>query len=203
MIKNIILDCGGVVFEVFYEKSYQAFKELSTKPEIFEDISTLKFKHIASEYEIGKQTTPEFLQDIRQKLYLTNATNEQIINAWNAMLGKFIPASINFLKQVEDKYKTALFSNTNELHYLEFSQDCQVLLSKLDYVHLSNEIGDKKPNLSSYQKVLELCNFKAEETLFVDDSLENIEAAKQVGIQTIHYVGDWNFDKILEYLENN
>jgi len=200
MIKNILLDCGGVVYEIDYEKSYNAFRELSSKPEIFKDISIQKFKHIANEYEIGKQSTTDFIKDIREKLYLTNATNEQIINAWNAMLGKFIPKSIDFINKIGNNYQTALFSNTNELHYLEFAGACQKLMTRLDYVHFSYDIGDKKPNLSSFQKVLELCNFKAEETLFVDDSLENIQAAKQFGMLTIYYDKNWNFDKLLDYL---
>jgi putative hydrolase of the HAD superfamily len=43
-----------------------------------------------------------------------------------------------------------------------------------------------KPNLDIYHEILGKFNLVPEETLFIDDSLPNIEAAKSLGIQVIH-----------------
>lgn len=201
MIKNLIFDCGGVLFTVDYEKSFWEFKKLSQNPNIFDEISVFGFKHIASNYETGKQTTSEFFVDIRNKLYL-NATDEQIISAWNAMLIGFINQSVNVVAQLKTRYNVALFSNTNELHYQSFSPICSDLLKIFDKTYFSHIIGYKKPDLQSFNFVLNDSGYLPSETLFIDDSIENIEAAINLGIKTIHFTSDWNLDKLADYLMN-
>ena len=44
----------------------------------------------------------------------------------------------------------------------------------------------RKPHKSTVEWVLNDANILAEETLFIDDSVENIEAARELGFQTIH-----------------
>lgn len=199
MIKNLIFDCGGVVFDVDYERSYSEFKKLSRKPEVFDQLSVFGFKHIASDYETGKQTSQDFLIDIRNKLEL-QASDEQIVNAWNAMLIGYLPDSVDVISELKNRYSVALFSNTNEIHYLEFSPICKELLETFDKTYFSHQIGFKKPNLDSFKFVLDDAGYLAEETIFIDDSAENIEAARKLGIETIHYTKEWNFDKLLNYL---
>lgn len=200
MIKNLIFDCGGVVFNVDYERSYNEFRKLTTNPTFFDTISIFNFKHIASEFETGRQTTEQFLLDIRQKLNL-NATDKQIIEAWNAMLLDFIPLSIEIIKKLKSKFKIALFSNTNQIHYDYFHHICEPLLNEFDFVYFSHKIGYKKPDPDSYRYVLTTSKFYPEETLFIDDSIENIQAAFELGINTLHYTKEWNLHNLYDYLD--
>lgn len=200
MIKNLIFDCGGVVFEVDYEKSYLEFKKLSNNPDLFDHLSVFGFKHIASDYETGKQSSEEFLIDIRKKLDL-NASDQEIIEAWNAMLVGYLEESIDVITNLKERFNVALFSNTNEIHYVEFSPICKDLLKIFDKTYFSHQIGFKKPNLDSFKYVLEDSGFIPEETIFIDDSAENINAAKKLGIQIIHYTKDWDFAKLNDYLK--
>lgn len=199
MIKNLIFDCGGVVFEVDYERSFNEFKKLSKNTEKFEQLSVFGFKHIASDYEMGKQSTEDFLSYIKAKLDL-QATNQQIIDAWNAMLIGFLPESVDFIKKLKNTFKIALFSNTNEIHYNTFSPICKELLALFDLTYFSHHIGFKKPNIDSFQYVLKDSGYLANETLFIDDSAENIESAKLLGIHSVHYTKDWNFERLSDYL---
>ncbi len=199
MIKNLIFDCGGVVFDVDYERSFFEFKKLSRNPKLFDQLSVFGFKHIASDYETGKQSSQDFLVDIRKKLDL-DATDEQIIDAWNSMLVGYLDQSVVVINQLKSQFKVALFSNTNEIHYNTFSPICDKLLKLFDNTYFSHQIGMKKPNLESFEFVLMDANYLPNETIFIDDSAENIEAAKKLGIGTIHYTQDWNFDKLIDYL---
>lgn len=200
MIKNLIFDCGGVVFEVDYERSYNEFKKLSRNPLIFDQLSVFGFKHIASDYETGKQTSQDFLVDIRNKLDL-QASDEQIIEAWNAMLIGYLDDSKEVIDKLKNKFNVALFSNTNEIHYVTFSPICKELLESFDKTYFSHHIGLKKPNLDSFKFVLDDSGYLPNETIFIDDSAENIEAANKLGISTIHYTKDWNFDRLMDYLD--
>lgn len=201
MIKNLIFDCGGVVFDVDYERSYLEFKKLSRNPYKFEQLSVFGFKHIASDYEMGKQTSDEFLMDIRKKLEL-DASDQEIIFAWNAMLIGFVEDSVEVVTKLKRRFNVALFSNTNEIHYISFSPICKELLSLFDETYFSHHIGLKKPILDSFQYVLNHSGYIPEETIFIDDSAENIEAATKLGIHTIHYTKEWNFSKLIDYLMN-
>lgn len=201
MIKNLIFDCGGVIFNVDYALSLEAFKTLSTNVSSFGNISINQFKHIASDFEIGKQTIDEFYIDIRNRYFL-NATNEQIKKAWNAMLLGFIPESTEIIQKLKAQFTVSLFTNTNELHYLEFEPECKKLLKIFDHCFYSHKIGLKKPNIESFRYILNFTGFKPEETLFIDDSEENVIASSKLGIVPFHFTNDWNLQKLYNYLIN-
>ncbi|GBL35160.1 D-ribitol-5-phosphate phosphatase [Filimonas sp.] len=55
-----------------------------------------------------------------------------------------------------------------------------------DRIYLSHRVGLRKPNPAIFELVLRENQLKADETLFIDDSPQHIEAAKKLGIQTIH-----------------
>jgi len=97
------------------------------------------------------------------------------------------------LHEIGKRYKVFLFSNTNKIHYDVFTEsfrqrtgeDFNNLLIKAYYSH---EIGLRKPYPESYLYILNEQKLKPGETLFVDDTLKNIEGAKQAGLQTVHLV---------------
>ena len=54
--------------------------------------------------------------------------------------------------------------------------------------YYSQELGLRKPFLESFQYILKEQGLDPAETLFIDDTLKNIEAAKKIGLQTFHLV---------------
>ena len=84
-----------------------------------------------------------------------------------------------------------LLSNTNALH-IEYVQKYMgrerfKRFHKLfDGFYLSHEIGMRKPEQVIFEFVLDRNQLKAEETLFIDDTLEHIKSASQMGIRTWH-----------------
>jgi len=52
--------------------------------------------------------------------------------------------------------------------------------------YYSHRIGHRKPNASAFEYVLQKHGLNAAETIFIDDSINNIEAAQQLGLQTVH-----------------
>ena len=53
-----------------------------------------------------------------------------------------------------------------------------------DKVYLSHQIGMRKPNKETFEWVLKDAGILAQETLFIEDSIQHIESAKKLGIQT-------------------
>ena len=70
-----------------------------------------------------------------------------------------------------------------------------------DQFYLSHEMGMRKPNQDIFEFVLGQNNLKPEETIFVDDTQENTDAASKLGIRTWHLkVGEEEVTQINRYL---
>ena len=83
-------------------------------------------------------------------------------------------------------------SNTNYVHIAAFKETLhqqigvKTLEEYFDQAFYSCEIGLRKPDPACYDWVLKNVEIEPAETLFIDDSLHNIEGAKKAGLQTIH-----------------
>ncbi len=141
--------------------------------------------------ETGKIDEAEFVKRIQEHANTPLQYNE-IIDAWNAIILNFPLRRLQILQQLQLHFNIFLLSNTNEIHEREFNKRLQQtcgypsLAVFFDKVYLSHRVGLRKPNPEIFKKVLNDNHLKAEETLFIDDSLQHIEAAHTLGIQTIH-----------------
>jgi glucose-1-phosphatase len=188
-IRNIIFDLGGIFINIDFGRTRKAFTELGVTG--FDELYT---QHHASDLfqllETGRISPAEFHQAFVQH---TNVplTYSQLVEAWNALLLDFPPERIEWLKQTGGHYRIFLFSNTNQIHHDAFQQsfrerfneDFDNLFLKAYYSH---EMGLRKPDVDSFQFILNEQRLRAEETLFVDDTPKNIEGAKKAGLSTFH-----------------
>jgi putative hydrolase of the HAD superfamily len=117
---------------------------------------------------------------------------EEIRTAWNAMLLSFREKSLHFLEQIRPKYKIYLLSNTNYIHLNSFKETfhqkrrTKTFEEYFDKAFYSCEIGFRKPDAACYDWVTKELKIDSAKTLFIDDSLHNIEGAKKAGWQTVH-----------------
>jgi len=181
MIKNIIFDFGDVFINLDKPAIYRAFStlgDIEITPEI-EEINTL--------YEIGKITTNDFLEKYQN--IFPNSTKQQRIDAWNSILIDFPEYRLEFLKNLaaKKKYKLILLSNTNELHINWIKENITfyaAFKSCFDSFYLSHEIHLRKPNSDIFKFVLNQDNIQPDQTIFIDDTKENTDAAAALGIHT-------------------
>lgn len=189
-IKAIIFDLGGVLLDIDYNRASEAFKKLGVSD--FDSMYSQAganplFQHL----ETGKIDQQHFCNTMLQYVQHTKS-NQDIINAWNAMLLDFRKDSLEELKRLRGKYKLYLLSNTNYIHLQAFNKIYEEtiggtpFIDLFDKVYWSHELGLRKPEADSYEAVLNDNNLKPEETLFIDDTLQNIEGAKKLGLHTIY-----------------
>ena len=189
-MRNIIFDLGGVLLNIDYQATASAFHQLGV-PDFNLWFSQYHANELFSGLETGIQEEENFVKQI-QSLLPTPASETAILDAWNAMLLDFRSSSIAFLPQLAQTHRLFLLSNTNEIHLQAFQKKYEATFegNKLDDLfeaaYYSHRIGFRKPNPESYQYVLHQHGLQPQETLFVDDSLPNIEAAQKLGINTIH-----------------
>lgn len=189
-IKNIIFDLGGVFLNIDFALTNKAFIDLGVLQ--FNEMFTQHFSNPLFELlETGKISEEEFYEAFRQESKM-HLTNEQIKFAWNALLLDFPPERIDWLEKIGKKYRIFLFSNTNQIHYDQFIADFTKQYPGKNFdaffqkAYYSQHLGLRKPYPESFQAILDEQGLLPEETLFIDDTIKNVEAAKELGLQTIH-----------------
>ena len=184
-VKNIIFDLGGVILNIDYHKTIEAFEKLGVQNfnEIF---SQFEQSNLTDRFEKGQLTEEEFHQNLVE-ISGIDFSFLQYREAWNTMLLDLPQSRIQLLKELSGKYRLFLFSNTNETHYKSFiskaEDDFDEIFEKTYYSH---QFGNRKPEPTSFQAILDEKHLIAEETLFVDDSIQHIESAQKLGIRTLH-----------------
>jgi putative hydrolase of the HAD superfamily len=188
-IKNIIFDLGGVLMHIDPEKTAKTFAILSNSDPV--DIMELHLtQSFFMDYEKGLIDDHAFRNHIRTFLK-TDISDTDIDEAWSAMLLDFPSKKIEMLKIASRNFRTFLLSNTNNIHSMKFEKVFKDTTGTnihgyFEKVYYSFEMNTRKPEKDIFLTVLEENNLIPEETLLIDDSLPNIEAAKNLGIQTSH-----------------
>jgi putative hydrolase of the HAD superfamily len=192
-IKNLLLDLGGVVLNVDYHKMVETFKSYNIS-DFDKHFTQAHQAEIIDRFEEGKCTIEEFRNGIRELVGIT-LTDKQIDDAWNSMILELPKERIELLGMLKLKYNMYMFSNTNELHIEMLKKKYQedfgfdIFTFLFTKAYFSNEIKMRKPHSESFQWLLDDAGIKAEETLFIEDTLQHIEGAKKVGLNTYWLTG--------------
>ena len=191
-VQNIVFDLGNVVIHIDPDLTIRKFKDLGVVN--FDDMyNIMRQTDVFDRLDTGKITLPEFRQTIRDSSQ-ANLSDEQIDDAWCAMLLDFPEENVELLRKLRNEgYKLYLLSNTNEMHieyytkYLIISFGCDLLTELFDRTFYSHEIGYRKPKREAYEYVLKTESLKPAETLFIDDLEHNVIGARQTGMQAYHH----------------
>ena len=182
MIKNIIFDFGDIFINLDKEATAKALAQLGIT-EISEE--TLM---IFQQYEMGLLSTTSFIDFFETKFQVPS---EKLITAWNTILLDFPAHRLKFIQELAKNanYNLFLLSNTNELHISWIQENWGMHLYNtfkncFGYFYLSHEMKMRKPNAIIYEYILKEHSLVPLETLFIDDTKENTDAAKLLGIQT-------------------
>lgn len=186
-IKNIILDLGGVILNIDYHRTIEAFQQLGI-PNFNELYTQAKQDHLFDDYEAGKIDSETFLTRL-EAYFETPPSRSAIIDAWNAMLLDLPQDRLEFISHLRSSYNTSLLSNTNPIHIESFHEtikrDNQIksLDPFFDHVHFSSDLGMRKPDPEIFLHVCQMHQYEPRETLFVDDSSQHVEGAKKAGLR--------------------
>ncbi|HKJ41304.1 MAG TPA: HAD family phosphatase [Sunxiuqinia sp.] len=200
-IKNIIFDWGGVITSIDFSATINAFKQYGIN-----DFENYYSQTVQSElfvlHETGMISPEEFRSKLKCKIPAP-ITDEELDTAWMAMLGDTPRENINLLKRLKKRYRIFLLSNTNSIHVERYNQLLEHKFSFKDglsglfeEVYYSHEVGFKKPDTRIFSLLLEENQLIANETLFIDDTLQNIVSAAKLGMRTIHLKDGISLDSI-------
>ncbi|MGM0612842.1 MAG: HAD family hydrolase [Bacteroidota bacterium] len=185
-IKNIIFDFGGVIYDIDFDKSKKAFQTLGVT-ETHLPFTEPSVKSIFDNLETGKLFPGQFYDQIRQTTNI-NMSDNQIREAWNALLIGFVKERIYLLEKIYNHYNIFLLSNSNFIHYQRYREELEQAFGYKSFnelfhkAYFSHEMGMQKPHPEIFETVMQEQMLAPEETLFIDDTREHVESADRLKI---------------------
>lgn len=203
--KNIILDFGGVILNLDIPKTITQFNKLIDSP--FEHFYTQSAQNdLFSAFDKGLIAESEFFSNLALAINY-KGPQQAMVNAWNAMLLDLPKHRLDTLLQLKNKYRTFLLSNTCEPHIKVFESNMKQahgidnLSHHFEKVYYSCRMGMRKPDKEIFDFVLADNNLKAEETIFIDDSIQHVKGAAAAGIQAYLLEKGRELQDLLQELE--
>ncbi len=173
MIKSIIFDCFGVVYEDAFDRVYRSFggNPVSDRPfiaQVFHDSNSGKIpasgpkiaEHLGISFEQWKQAS--------------------------VGVGNIDYAVLSYTTELRKNYKVAMLSNVSSAG-LEAHMDVSVLQKYFDPIIESAKIGFAKPEARAYEIAAEMIGVRLDECVLIDDRENYCEGAAHVGMKTIVY----------------
>jgi glucose-1-phosphatase len=202
-VKNIILDLGGVLVDINPQKTYSALKRILS-PEKSDSIQWDEIPEIVLAMETGRWKKHEFIDQFRE-VCKPDVIEEEIIDAWCAMILEFPHDRVEMVKELSEKYQVYLLSNTNAFHIKYFEKEFKnryhfSLHQLFTKVYYSSEIGFRKPDVESFLFVLNDAGINANETVMVDDMEDNCMMAESIGMQSIKVPEKSGLEAVIEQL---
>ena len=197
-IKNIVFDLGGVLCGLDAERCIRAFHQIGAE-EVAVYVEEHRVEDLFLQSELGLITTEEFCEEVR-RITQRPLDDEHIVWAWNELLTGITDERRKAVMELSKTYRLFVLSNTNDMHWkkwegiLEEREEREGTKERVfEKCFLSYELHLAKPSREIFETVLQQADIKADETLFIDDSLKNCEAAQKLGIHTYHNerINDW------------
>lgn len=182
-IKAVIFDLGNVLINIHFERCFQVWAE-RTNFDAAKIATWFSEDEMYCRHERGEISSEDYAQYISKSLDI-NLSHDDFLKGWNSIFGTTISETLQFAKQQGDRLQFFILTNSNESHRAIWSKQFQDELSFAEKIYCSSQIHARKPESNAYQHVLNDCGLNPDQVLFVDDKIENIKGAEQIGIRSI------------------
>ena len=186
MIKNIIFDMGGVIVDVHRDRAIRSFQEIGVD-NADELIDACHHKGIFIEFENGSIDTDEFCSLLCEQSGKA-ISREEIVGAWRSIIDVPPEYKLEYIRELRLTHQVFLLSNNNPILMdwacaPGFTASGNALSDYFDKLYISYQMKCTKPDLKIYKMMIEESGINPSESLFIDDSETNINAAKECGLQ--------------------
>lgn len=194
--KIVIFDLGGVILDIHVERTFGALAALGIDSAVLSEDNS-PFNIMMQRFDRGELTTDEFYDYIASLLPLwardipVEELRERIHEVWNMMLGTYDRAKLRRIEELRSKgHRVVLLSNTNEGHWNEVERRLYFTVGThlddcFDALYLSYRMNMRKPCKDIFLELLKSEGAQPHECIFFDDSRENCDAARSLGIEAL------------------
>ncbi len=190
-MKLAIFDLGNVFIKINFLHTFVFWEKRTGVPK--EQLAArFQVDTLFMQFERDQISAKEYHKHLCQVLKVP-FTYDDFCKGWNAIHEGVIPETRQFIEDLQGIGKVVALTNTNRIHSDFWSVVYQEELDLFSHIYKSFTIGTRKPEAQCYRHVLESESCSPQDACFFDDNLENVEAAKNVGISAYHVEQDFGF----------
>ncbi|MEL6658106.1 MAG: HAD family phosphatase [Bacteroidota bacterium] len=195
-IQTIIFDLGGVLID--WDPRYLYRKLFDSETEMEDFLATVTTPDWNEEQDAGRslaEATDLLVKQFPEQAELIHA----FYGRWTEMLGGPISGTLTILEELYQAKRYDLFALTNwSAETWPIAIDLYPFLGWFQGVLVSGQEKMRKPSPVFYRLLEERFPLQLKSSLFIDDNLRNVEAARKLGLRTIHFHSPEQLRKELE-----
>jgi len=192
-IDVVLFDVGGVLVELSGMQTLLGWlKGGVTVDELW--VRWLRSKAVR-EFETGLMDADDFAVALTREFGLP-VQPKAFLESFSAWPLGLYPGTLGMLARIPRRYRRALLSNSNALHWPRLSNDMG-LGAAFDHHFVSHLTGKIKPDAAAFEDVLESLSCAPAHVLFLDDNLLNVEAAANIGMHAARVQGPREAQRVL------
>ena len=183
-IRALLFDLGGVIVEIDFNRVFEIWGAHAGVPAA---VIRSRFSPDAAyqAHERGEISAAGYFDTLRKTLAI-RISDAQFSAGWNAIFVGEVPGIGVLLRQARESVPLYAFSNSNAQHYAYWAREYAATLSNFQKVFVSCELGRRKPEPEAFAAVASAIGTSYENILFFDDTDENVESARRLGMQAVH-----------------
>jgi putative hydrolase of the HAD superfamily len=185
MVTWFLFDLGNTLIKLAYERVLGNICRDAAVPRD-ELVELLEEAGGYRDLERGAVAFPEFYDFLCTHAGYRGSLR-QFRDVWSDFFDGTIPGMETLLEAIREKYRVAFLSNSNEVHAELIPRQFGTLFKKDDRFIFSHRFRVAKPDQEIFRRSLEVLGALPQQVAFVDDLVENVIAARSVGLQAFQF----------------
>ena len=182
----LLFDLGGVVFEIDFGRMFARWAQ--DTGENADDLrARFSFDDAYARHERGEIAARDYFASLRTSLRI-DLTDDRFLSGWTAIYLGEIPGVSDLLRSLAAQVPLYAFTNSNPAHRTVWATAYAETLKIFRHVFVSSDMGCRKPEPEAFAKIAAAIGVPLHRTLFFDDTAENVDGARAVGMQAVHVV---------------
>jgi FMN phosphatase YigB (HAD superfamily) len=180
-----LFDLGNTVIKLAYERVLENIcKDSSTSRDELVDL--LEQPGSYRDLERGAISFSDFYDFLCDRAGYRGALRD-LHAIWSDFFDGAVPGIEEVLDRVRERYRVAFLSNSNEVHAEVIPRQFGGLFRKDDRFVFSHRFKSAKPDPDLFQRALEVVGALPQQAVFIDDLLENVLAARSLGLRAFQF----------------
>jgi putative hydrolase of the HAD superfamily len=191
-----LFDLGNTLIKLSYERVLAAIcADASVKRDELVDL----FEEPGSyrDMERGAVSFYEFYEFLTENAGYRGSIRD-FHRVWTDFFDGTMPGIEDLLDRVRARHRVAFLSNSNEIHAEVIPTQFAALFETDDVFVFSHRLKCAKPDPEIFLRTLETIGAAAPDTVFIDDLLENVLAARGLGMRAFQFIDARSLTKQLE-----
>lgn len=195
-VDAVVFDLGGVILEVDFGRVFAAWAEhAGIDPTHIRERYRMDAAY--ERHERGEITAQQYFAHLRDALGLA-ISDAQFESGWNEVVRGEIPGVAALIEQAAQRLPLYVFSNTNAMHYAHWGPSHADLLKNFRRLFMSYEMGLRKPEARAFEHIAAEIGVSLPNILFFDDTPENVQAARALGMRAVLVRGTDDVREVME-----